>query len=99
MRFLKRSLRRLGLCMVRVLRDESGKVEFKMPNPGVGWTWVVELLIRALGVLMPIVTPSLREALETFLKDLYAKAKETANPWDDFLTKFLMRILGIEFTD
>lgn len=89
----------LGLVMLQVLRSQSGKVEFRMPNPGVGWTWVVELLIKALGVLMPIVTPTLRETLETFLKDLYSKAKETANPWDDFLIKFLMRILGIQFIE
>lgn len=75
------------------------KVEFKFPNPGIGWTWLVDLLIKALGVIFPIVTPTIKKALEEFLKDLYVKAKETANPWDDFLVKFLLRVLDIEFTE
>jgi hypothetical protein len=72
------------------------KVEFKFPNPGIGFTWIINLVLQVLGTILPVVTPSIRELLEKFLKDFYAKAKETPNPWDDFLAKFLMRILGIE---
>jgi hypothetical protein len=37
----------------------------------------------------------IKEALTTFLLDLYKKAHETPNPWDDFVVKFLLRILSI----
>jgi len=70
--------------------------EFKAPNPGIGLTWVINLVLQILGTILPVITPSLRDALERFLKDFYAKAKETPNPWDDFLAKFLLRIVGSE---
>lgn len=73
--------------------------EFKAPNPGISLTWIIELVVKVLGLILPVITPSLREMLEKFLKEFYAKAKETPNPWDDFLAKFLMRILGIEVPD
>jgi len=69
--------------------------EFKIPNPGIGFTWVIELLIKILAALLPLITPSIRKALEEFLLDLYKKALETPNPWDDFLVKFFLRILNI----
>jgi len=72
---------------------EMGYVPF---NPGIGWTWLIEILIKALSALLVAVTPALREVLKDFLLEYYEKAKETANPWDDFLAKFLLRILGIE---
>lgn len=70
--------------------------EFKLPNPGMSLTWIIELVAKILGLILPVVTPELRRLLEKFLLDFYAKAKETPNPWDDFLAKFLLRILGIE---
>ena len=69
--------------------------EFKLPNPGIGFTWVIELLIKILAALLPLITPALRKELERFLLDWYKKAIETPNPWDDFLAKFFLRILGI----
>jgi hypothetical protein len=69
--------------------------EFRLPNPGIGLTWIIELVLKVLGTILPVITPSIREMLEKFLLDFYAKAKETPNPWDDFLAKFLMRMLGI----
>ena len=73
--------------------------EFSLPNPGIGLTWIIELVVKVLGLILPVMTPSIRTALEKFLKELYAKAKESPNPWDDFVVKFLMRILGIEVPD
>lgn len=69
--------------------------QFKMPNPGVSFTWIIHLIISALGSILPVLTPMIREALIVFLTDLYKKAVETPNPWDDFVVKFLMRILSI----
>jgi len=68
---------------------------FSFPNPGIGWSWIIDLLIKALSVVMPILTPTLRKALEDFLLDWYKKALETANPWDDFVARLLLRLLGI----
>ena len=70
-------------------------VQFKTPNPGVSFTWIINLIISALGSILPVLTPMIREALTAFLIDLYKKAIETPNPWDDFVVKFLMRILSI----
>jgi hypothetical protein len=69
--------------------------EFKKANPGVGFTWIITLLVQIFSTIMPIITPSLKGALEEFLLGLYQKAKETPNPWDDFLAKFLLRMLSI----
>lgn len=73
----------------------EGFEEIKLPNPGIGWTWIVDMLIRILAALLPILTPTIREELERFLLAWYAKAMETTNPWDDFLARFLLRILQI----
>lgn len=71
------------------------ETSFKMPNPGVSFTWIINLIISALGSILPVLTPMIREALTAFLSDLYKKALETPNPWDDFVVKFLLRVLSI----
>ena len=73
--------------------------EFSAPNPGISFTWVIELIIKIFSLILPVVTPELRKMLEKFLLEFYAKAKETPNPWDDFLAKFLLRILGIDIPE
>jgi hypothetical protein len=70
-------------------------MEFKNPNPGIAFTWIINLLIKALGALLPILTPIIKRELEEFLTALYKKAVETPNPWDDFVVRFLLRILSI----
>ena len=68
---------------------------FVRANPGVGFTWIVNILIQVFSTILPVITPSLKKELEDFLVGLYNKAKETPNPWDDFLLKFLLRMLSI----
>jgi len=68
---------------------------FIKANPGVGFTWIINLLIQVFSTILPVITPSLKKELEDFLLGLYNKAKETPNPWDDFLIKFLLRIMNI----
>ena len=70
-------------------------MSFEKPNPGVGFTWIINLLINALGSILPVLTPMIKDSLSAFLTDLYKKALETPNPWDDFVVKFLLRILSI----
>ena len=70
-------------------------LDIKMPNPGLGWTWIVDLLIKVLAAIIPAISPAIREELEGLLLALYAKAVESPNPWDDFLVRFLLRIMQI----
>lgn len=69
--------------------------DFKAPNPGIGFTWIIQILIKILASLFPQITTELRYQLERFLLDFYDKAMETDNPWDDFLARFLLRIFSI----
>ena len=68
---------------------------FVKANPGVGFTWIINILIQVFSTILPVITPQLNKELTEFLVGLYNKAKETSNPWDDFLVKFLLRILAI----
>ena len=72
---------------------------FYLPNPGISFWWLIEIIIKALSALLPIITPELRALLEKFLLDFYKKAQETPNPWDNFLAGFLLRILQIPVPD
>lgn len=69
---------------------------FKVPNPGIGGTWIIWIVAQILGGVLPLVTPSLKKALESFLLELYEKSVENMNPWDDFLIRFIMRFLGMK---
>lgn len=73
--------------------DQGLGLEF--PNPGIGWTWLIKILIKVLGAIMPVITPTLTELLKNSLLEFYKQALETPNPWDDFLARFLLRILDI----
>jgi myo-inositol catabolism protein IolC len=73
--------------------------EFTLHASGMSLNWIIELVVKILSLILPVVTPSLRAELEKFLLKFYEKAKETPNPWDDFLAKFLMRILGMEIPE
>ena len=73
--------------------DQKGRVE--LPNPGIGWTWIITTLARILTSLLPLISVELRDELEGFLLDYYNKTLATTNPWDDFLARFLLRIFVI----
>ena len=68
---------------------------FVKANPGVGFTWIIGILVQIFSTIMPIITPQLKKELEDFLVGMYNKAKETPNPCDDLLLKFLLRMLSI----
>ena len=69
--------------------------KFTAPNPGIGFTWIINILVKILSALFPQVSEQLKAALQEFLLDFYKKAMETDNPWDDFLARFLLRIFSI----
>lgn len=54
---------------------------------------MLELLMRFLPLVLRVVSPELAKELGTFLDNLEAKAKETANPWDDYFVAALRTIL------
>ena len=64
-------------------------------NPGISWTWIVNLLVTVLKPIMEILTPMIREELEKLAVKFYEKAEATPNPWDDFIAELLLKILGL----
>jgi len=70
--------------------------ELKLPNPGVTWKWLIDLLVVVLSPVIAVLTAGLRKELQELLTAWYRKAKETANPWDDWAAELLLRILGFE---
>lgn len=54
------------------------------------------LTIAVLGAILRAISAPLREALADAINQLYQKAKQTDNPYDDFFIELLARLLGIE---
>jgi hypothetical protein len=67
---------------------------FAPPNPGVSWGWLINLLIAALAPIVTIMSEGIRKELVAFLKAQYATAKESPNPWDDYLFAFFLSVMG-----
>jgi len=65
---------------------------------GVNFSNIIMLLSEIFKVLMPLVTPALKEELKEALLSLLEKSRRTPNPWDDFVILFLMRALGMQGT-
>lgn len=51
---------------------------------------------KLISTILPIVSEHIREGLKELLKNLYEKANETQNPYDDFLLEFIIMLLGLE---
>lgn len=52
-----------------------------------------KILIKLLPLLITVLTPSLKEVVCVFVDEFEKKAKETANPWDDFAASILRELL------
>lgn len=72
----------------------TGGILVPKANPGISWSWLINLLVAIIGPLLNIITPKLREELSKLLTTFYLHAESTDNPWDDFLAEFLLRALG-----
>lgn len=83
------------LTIFTLIRFADQKGSFEAPNPGIGFTWIINILIKILATLFPQISQELRISLERFLLDFYSNALRTDNPWDDFLARFLLRIFSI----
>jgi len=66
---------------------------------GITYQIVFALVRKILSLILPEVSSSIRQLLETYLKDLYKKAQETPNPVDDFFVELLAEIIGIEIKE
>lgn len=51
------------------------------------WIW------KLIGLVVPVVTPALRDMLTESLNKLEEAAKKTPNPWDDVLVDMLKAIM------
>lgn len=85
------------LTIFTLIRFADQKGSFEAPNPGIGFSWIINILIKILATLFPQISDELRTSLERFLLDFYSNALRTDNPWDDFLARFLLRIFSIPF--
>ncbi len=50
-------------------------------------------ILRLIGLIVSVASPELRKVLESWLVQLEAQAKKTANPWDDVLVGLLKTLL------
>jgi hypothetical protein len=60
------------------------------------WAWIISIGAKVFGYLLKEMTPTLEEALQTSLRELYTKALATENPFDDHAMAMVLEILGIE---
>lgn len=54
---------------------------------------------KVLGFLLKLVSPLIKDLLQTSIRALHAKAKATANPIDDVFTGLLAKILDVSVSD
>lgn len=73
----------------------NNPADVRKANPGISIGWILSILGAILGPIVKVITPIIRKALEETLLDQYEKAKETDNPWDDWLFWFLLAALKI----
>jgi len=58
-------------------------------------TWLIPIIIQ----LMKLLSPNIANMLRDFAVELYYRARETANPFDDVAASALLGLLGIETPD
>jgi hypothetical protein len=66
---------------------------------GITYQILMKLVKEIFELIMPKLSESIRQILTTYLNDLYKKAKETPNFWDDFFVELLADVLGIDLQD
>jgi len=60
------------------------------------WKFLLTAFSGIIGQIVKVVSPELRKMLVEMIINLYEKAKQTENPWDDFLVELLAQILAID---
>jgi len=57
---------------------------------------ILQILSPLITQFLASISPSICTALKNFAKELWERAQETNNPWDNVLAALLYAILGIE---
>jgi hypothetical protein len=63
---------------------------------GITYQILIKMVKEIFELIMPKLSESIKQMLSVYLNDLYRKAKETSNFWDDFFVELLADVLGIE---
>jgi hypothetical protein len=66
---------------------------------GITYQILMKLIKEIFELIMPRLSENIRQMLSVYLNDLYKKAKETSNFWDDFFVELLADVLGIDLED
>jgi hypothetical protein len=80
---------------VSVSKQAARIAEIKMANPGISWDWLINLLAALINPILSVLTPLIRTELDKWTKDMLVKARETPNPWDNWLFETLRKLLGL----
>lgn len=58
--------------------------------------WLLSIVSGVITPFLNLLTPVLKEELDSFIQSLYTKAKATSSPLDDVAVKLLAEILGVD---
>lgn len=66
---------------------------------GITYEITLSLIKKIFALILPEVSNHIRQLLEAYLKELYKKAIETENVFDDYFVKLLADVLGIKLEE
>lgn len=66
---------------------------------GITYEIALSLIKKIFALVLPEVSGHIKQLLEAYLKDLYKKAIETENVFDDYLVILIADILGIKLEE
>ena len=58
--------------------------------------WLLSIVLAVIRPLVKLVTPDIEKEMEKFVKDLYVKAQDTPNVFDDMFVEFIAELLDVE---
>ena len=56
---------------------------------------ITSIVSQLLKTILSVLSPEIKVLLESSIKSIYDRAKQTSNPYDDFALEFIAKILGI----
>lgn len=60
---------------------------------------VIKLIAKILSPALALASAIFRDKIKEFIIDGYAQAKQTENPWDDFLFELLASLFAVSLPD
>ena len=81
--------------VLSVSKNAAAIVAIKMANPGISWDWLLALLAALIKPILDVITPVIRTELDKWTYDMLKKARETPNPWDNWLFEIIRKLLGL----